>query len=197
VTSVLVKARPCPHCDRPMISPRRVQCGAPECERLARNVRMAAYMAGRREADPMYGRRLVERECSGCPAVITPRAGALSQWCKRCQTSAAALVAAALYRLTDAERAERRHARRARRRAWLKAALIEPVYRLRIFERDGWTCLLCREPLARAEVVPHPLAPTIDHVIPLARGGAHAPWNVQAAHFLCNSLKGDRIEVTA
>jgi 5-methylcytosine-specific restriction endonuclease McrA len=40
--------------------------------------------------------------------------------------------------------------------------------------------------------VPHPRAPTIDHVVPLSQGGADAPWNVKTAHFMCNSEKGDR-----
>jgi len=39
------------------------------------------------------------------------------------------------------------------------------------------------------QTVPHPKAPTIDHVIPLAQGGTHEPLNCRAAHFLCNSLK--------
>lgn len=78
---------------------------------------------------------------------------------------------------------------RDRRRARKRDAFVEIVRRAEIFARDLWRCMLCGEPLAMAEQVPHPLAPTIDHVIPLARGGAHAPWNVQAAHFLCNSRK--------
>jgi 5-methylcytosine-specific restriction endonuclease McrA len=40
--------------------------------------------------------------------------------------------------------------------------------------------------------VPDRLAPTIDHIVPLARGGTHEPSNVQSAHFICNALKGDR-----
>jgi len=46
----------------------------------------------------------------------------------------------------------------------------------------------------RGAVVPHPLAPTIDHVVPLAAGGLHEPANVQLAHFLCNARKSDRGE---
>lgn len=84
---------------------------------------------------------------------------------------------------------------RARYRAQKRNAFVAPVCRAEIFARDLWRCLLCGDPLAMAAVVPHPLAPTIDHVIPLARGGWHAPDNVQAAHFLCNSRKADRSEV--
>lgn len=79
-----------------------------------------------------------------------------------------------------------------RRRALKKAAFVENVRRNDIFERDGWKCQLCGDPLNRAVVAPHPDAPTIDHIIPLAQGGTHEPRNVQAAHFLCNSRKGDR-----
>lgn len=82
---------------------------------------------------------------------------------------------------------------RERRRALSRDAFVEPVRRGEIFARDGYRCKLCGDPLAMAEKVPHPLAPTIDHVTPLARGGAHAPSNVQAAHFLCNSRKGDNV----
>ncbi|WP_410666040.1 HNH endonuclease [Amycolatopsis sp. lyj-84] len=53
-------------------------------------------------------------------------------------------------------------------------------------------CQLCGKKVRTDVVVPHPLAATIDHVIPLARGGRHEMSNVQTAHFLCNSLKGDR-----
>jgi 5-methylcytosine-specific restriction endonuclease McrA len=53
-------------------------------------------------------------------------------------------------------------------------------------------CRLCGDPMMMGQAVPHPKAPTIDHVIPLAKGGTHEPANVQAAHFLCNSIKGDR-----
>ena len=39
-----------------------------------------------------------------------------------------------------------------------------------------------------------PLYPTIDHVIPLAKGGAHTWDNVKLAHFDCNSHKSDHLE---
>lgn len=82
---------------------------------------------------------------------------------------------------------------RYRRRSRLKVAFVAPVYRAKIFERDGWCCQLCDLPLERDAVVPDPNAPTIDHIIPLALGGTHEPSNVQAAHFLCNATKGDRV----
>lgn len=81
---------------------------------------------------------------------------------------------------------------KARRRAAQRDAYVEHVYRSRIFERDGWRCRLCGKKTKREAVVPHPLAPVLDHIIPLAKGGTHEPANVQCAHFLCNSVKSDR-----
>lgn len=41
------------------------------------------------------------------------------------------------------------------------------------------------------KAVPHPKAPTIDHVLPLAAGGDDVRANVQLAHFECNWKKRD------
>jgi 5-methylcytosine-specific restriction endonuclease McrA len=71
--------------------------------------------------------------------------------------------------------------------------MVEPVYRYKIFEQDEWTCQLCGLPVDREAEVPSPLAPTIDHIIPLAKGGTHEPSNAQCAHFICNSTKCDRV----
>jgi len=81
--------------------------------------------------------------------------------------------------------------RKFNRQRRVRAAFVAAVSPVEIFERDGWRCQLCRKALLRDAVVPHPLAPTIDHIVPLACGGSHEPRNVQAAHFMCNSRKRD------
>ena len=85
-----------------------------------------------------------------------------------------------------------RRATKARRRARKRGAFVQNVSRRQVFERDRWTCQLCGRRVARAKQAPHPKAPVLDHIIPLAKGGTHEPRNTQCAHFLCNSLKGDR-----
>lgn len=82
-------------------------------------------------------------------------------------------------------------------RAAKKAAFVAPVSPRKIFERDGWKCRLCGKPVKRGAVAPHPKAPVIDHIVPLEPlpgqpRGTHEPANVQCAHFLCNSIKGNR-----
>ncbi|MFV8317041.1 HNH endonuclease [Mycobacterium sp. 23] len=79
-----------------------------------------------------------------------------------------------------------------RRRARLAAATdaeSEPVQRWRIFDRDRYRCHLCGRKTDKTKTVPHPHAPTIDHLIPIALGGRHEPANCACACFLCNSRK--------
>lgn len=64
---------------------------------------------------------------------------------------------------------------------------------IEIYERDGWICRLCGIPVNPEVEVPHPFAPTQDHIIPLQRGGQHTRENVQLAHFYCNSEKQDQL----
>lgn len=87
---------------------------------------------------------------------------------------------------------EVRHAHRGKRRARKRNAFVANVIRKRVFAADGYRCHLCKRKTNPAKVVPHPRAPTIDHVIPLARGGTHEPINCRTACFLCNATKGDR-----
>lgn len=84
---------------------------------------------------------------------------------------------------------------RAIRRALELGVKITPGRRHAVFVRDGWTCRICGDPVNRDAQVPELDAPTIDHIVPLARGGAHAPENWQTAHYYCNSYKRDQIGI--
>lgn len=91
------------------------------------------------------------------------------------------------------KRLERRRDRD-RRAARKRDAYVADVNRRYIYERDHWTCQICGKALRRKAKVPHPLAPTIDHIIPLGARpirGTHEPANCQAAHFICNAKKSD------
>ena len=84
----------------------------------------------------------------------------------------------------------KRQTHRANRRKW-KVLTRGRSYRASdIYERDGWRCHLCGKVCARDEKVPHPKAATIDHLVPIAAGGADDPANVATAHFICNSKRG-------
>lgn len=81
------------------------------------------------------------------------------------------------------------HRRRARRK---KAATGARVELSAIAARDKWTCQICRKAVDRTLIWPHPMSPSLDHVVPLSKGGAHDPANVQLAHLDCNTVKGNR-----
>lgn len=89
---------------------------------------------------------------------------------------------------------EGKRARYHKRRALQKgAATGERVETLAIAERDNWTCHLCDEPIPQGAQWPDLLSVSLDHVIPLSKGGIHDPSNVKAAHLGCNIRKGDRL----
>lgn len=69
----------------------------------------------------------------------------------------------------------------------------EVIADLEIFERDGWTCQLCGEPVLPFIKGLHPRQATLDHVVPVSRGGEHVASNLQLAHLGCNSAKRDRM----
>lgn len=78
------------------------------------------------------------------------------------------------------------------RRARKRAAFVEHIDPAVVFERDGWRCQLCGDDVSRDVDPRHPKAPSVDHIVPLARGGLHEYTNVQCAHYGCNSSKRDR-----
>jgi 5-methylcytosine-specific restriction endonuclease McrA len=66
-----------------------------------------------------------------------------------------------------------------------------------IFERDAWTCGICHGPVDKAVRFPDERSATLDHVVPLSRGGQHTRANVQAAHWGCNHAKGSTLPAVA
>lgn len=77
----------------------------------------------------------------------------------------------------------------ARRRA--VTALGEKISARKIFQRDNWTCKLCGDPINQSLKWPDPWSPSLDHIVPLKKGGQHVIWNVQTAHLRCNVRKQD------
>ena len=81
-----------------------------------------------------------------------------------------------------------------RRRVRIKSHPVEIVTIRFLLKRDKNICQLCKKPVNKRAVAPALDSPSIDHVIPLAKGGSHTKANTQLACFGCNTLKGDRVE---
>lgn len=68
---------------------------------------------------------------------------------------------------------------------------ISKADRYAIYERDGYTCWLCAEPIDMSDGPSENWAPSLDHVIPRSRGGSDDPENLRTAHRYCNSVRSD------
>lgn len=80
----------------------------------------------------------------------------------------------------------------ASQRAVRLGAFVENVDTGTVLNRDDWRCGLCGTEIDPKLRHPNRRAGTIDHIIPLSQGGQHHYGNVQAAHYSCNSAKGNR-----
>lgn len=74
-------------------------------------------------------------------------------------------------------------------RALKRGSNYEPYTDNYVFERDGWICQICGRKINKRLNWPNPLSKSIDHIIPLSKGGNDSPINVQAAHLRCNLSK--------
>lgn len=110
------------------------------------------------------------------------------------KTAPAKYCSDACKKSTDQAREAKKTARKAGK-ARKRAATVEPVNTLRVFERDGWRCHLCGGLTIKARRgTYHPKAPELDHIVPLSKGGAHSYANTACAHRSCNATKSDSIK---
>lgn len=82
---------------------------------------------------------------------------------------------------------------RSLRRAKNRGAVVESFKKKEIFERDNWKCGLCGKPVNKRLKHPDPGSASLDHIIPLSRGGSHTRDNVQLAHLRCNCSKNNKL----
>ena len=69
---------------------------------------------------------------------------------------------------------------------------VESFDPIEIFERDNWKCTSCACDLSLDTPHNDLRQPTIDHIIPLSKGGAHIRDNCQAMCRSCNSKKSNK-----
>jgi 5-methylcytosine-specific restriction endonuclease McrA len=162
-----------------MASPFPVLCphgnlGIARCKEC-KNERWRQAAARRRARDPVGVR---ERER------LRKRTPAGREWQRRYRAS-----------LTPEQRAERNHRARQARRARHHGVARDPsITLMAVYERDRRMCWLCEGAVLAPGLLPHNDAeePTIDHVVPISRGGGTVWSNVRLAHRGCNASKGDR-----
>jgi len=89
----------------------------------------------------------------------------------------------------DDRRRNNYHRRRAREQG---SASGSRAFLADVLERDGSSCSLCGESVDLSLTWPDQLSKSIDHVVPLSKGGSHDLSNCRLAHLGCNVRKGNR-----
>lgn len=87
------------------------------------------------------------------------------------------------------------------RRIKTKAALVDSDITLeRLYKRDNGVCHICGIACnygdileSKGTLIAGDFYPSIDHVVPLAKGGTHSWDNVKLAHRMCNYIKSDQM----
>ena len=96
---------------------------------------------------------------------------------------------------------EQKRSNNHRKRARKYGATYTPGITLKkLYERDSGICHICGEQCSwdsKEYGTCGPDYPSIDHVVPLSKGGSHTWENVKLAHHLCNGAKSDNVEGVA
>lgn len=173
-----------------------VQCGISLAGRRRDAVFCSTFCSdvrrGSRLAEP-----LSERVCAldGCDVVFIPNRAAVRCCSERHGQIHWNRVSRAEGRQQNAPWNERRKAGYHKRRALKRGTQVEDIQPIDIYERDIWLCGLCSTPVDPDVAWPDRLSASLDHIVPLSKGGTHTYENVQLAHLTCNVSKGNRVTV--
>lgn len=152
-------------------------CAVDECAALpmARGLCVKHYTRWKRHGttDPRFRGQVVngKRICAQCDRDL-PVDQFRDCWCRDCWAE---------------DNRQRQHVRRLAKLN--PGGAVEKFTRAEVFERDGYICGICAGAIDPALRHPDPMSATVDHVIPLSRGGGHTLANAQAAHRSCNLRK--------
>lgn len=164
-----VVSSPCMECGAPVLRSGSATCG-PACS-YARSYRLSREAVKARAPTRIFQCRTCGEECVALYAD------------KRLKFCGAACSNAAMRRI-----------RKPKERARLKAAFVESVDPIKVFERDGWRCHLCGKATPRKlRGSCQPRAPELDHIVPLSLGGDHSYRNTACSCRSCNQIKGAKL----
>lgn len=175
-------ARPCRDCGAPchgkrcqschFVSngwhPKRGTCSEAGCEGMVAQGGVCWKHYDRR-------RRMVERPCVVCGSLVWSKPD--SKRATVCPDSAC-------------KKANHRAHLSARRRGMLVRSVGPRVVPEVVFERDNFRCHRCGVRCVRSGGVYSDRYPTLDHLVPLSRGGEHSLVNVACCCRRCNMTKG-------
>jgi 5-methylcytosine-specific restriction endonuclease McrA len=145
------------------------------CSNPCRATHTSAKLKALRVVQEFY-----EYECDGCSVVVLRKyrvtKGKFGRFCDKCRLR----NRRATYRSKTVKR---------------QSLTVKPS-RLscdEIAERDGFVCHICTGVVDMTLPRTRALGGTVDHVVPLSKGGSDDPDNLKLAHWVCNVRKGNKI----
>ena len=141
------------------------------CSRKCKGLARGASLKDKRVA----GNAVRTRSCANCGALLSPEKRSDAYFCSN-----------------DCMQASRNTIKKATSRITARGSdgTVHRVRRIDIYERDHWICQLCGTEVDRSGRHPNPDAPSLDHIVPVARGGTHEASNLQTTHLRCNLARG-------
>lgn len=80
-----------------------------------------------------------------------------------------------------------------KRRALKLAASVGEVDLDALWVANDGCCQLCGDQIDRTIKAPLAMSASVDHIVPLSRGGSHEQSNLQWTHLVCNKRKGAKL----
>jgi hypothetical protein len=211
----------CQHCGKPFAQlqqpgRKRNYCST-RCRELARNEKVKSqrplktvvcdrcgliFLSKRKDARycskecsrldaPKRAKEQHERKMQNRPATKTWTCG----WCKEDMVVPVSYLGTRAYhdqcRVEARQEQNRRKSAKRRGARWAKGR----TFHRDIAERDNFICHICNETVDMSLPRTHRFGATVDHVVPLAKGGTDEPDNLKLAHWICNTRKSDKLEL--
>ncbi len=111
-------------------------------------------------------------ECAQCPTLVVRKNRRRNAFCSKCRLQSEKAIDA-----------RKNHARRT-------IGIVLSVGELAA--RDGRRCHICRRLIDIGLSGSHRNGPTIEHILPVSKGGTNEPENLALAHRSCNVSRGNR-----
>lgn len=89
---------------------------------------------------------------------------------------------------------ERSREAKHRRRVLEKGTAVGPIDYDTLWDSQAGTCPLCDTPIDTTIKHPDLLSRSLDHIVPISRGGGHVQENVQWTHLGCNLRKAASVQ---
>lgn len=151
---------------------------------------------------------IVKQNCQSCGNEIERRGKSATPRCNVCQSKRAAQIGHSITYASTCKHCSASFVGTVRRRFCSKscsnkfdciqkrnrrrAVFVEPVSIVDVHRQSNGVCAGCGLSIDLQAVVPHRLKPSIDHIVPVSKGGEHSLGNTQLMHVGCNSRKHAR-----